>query len=193
MTINSRQKKFSQKLSEIPFNIIVAMDDKFGIGRDGKLPWHLPADMKHFKDITTHVDSPGKQNVVLMGRKTWDSLPEKFRPLPQRINVVLSRWKNLVLPSGVWQIKQFAEIDELLRTQLRGLTKKVFVIGGAEVFRIATQTLSNYRLYITHIAGDFECDTFFPGEKLSQYQKISQTPTMVENSIEYFFAEYRNT
>jgi len=80
------------------FSIVVAVDSEFGIGKVGTLPWHLPADMKHFKTVTTHNAS---DNVVIMGRKTWDSIPEKFRPLSQRLNIVISRQEDLILPQGV--------------------------------------------------------------------------------------------
>ena len=73
-----------------PFSIVVAIDSQHGIGKNNDLPWHLPADLKHFKFITTN-SAVGKRNVVVMGRKTWDSIPEKFRPLPNRTNVVLSK------------------------------------------------------------------------------------------------------
>ena len=70
-----------------PFSIVVAIDRAGGIGREGKLPWNLPADMARFKEITQGEGG----NAVIMGRKTWDSIPEKFQPLPGRLNVVLTR------------------------------------------------------------------------------------------------------
>ncbi len=188
--LNSTPQKVTLQSPEIIFNVIVAMDEKFGIGKDGKLPWHLPADLKHFKGITTRVDNPGKQNVVIMGRKTWDSLPAKFRPLPNRINVVLSRQKNLPLPQGVRQIRKLEEIFDLMGSEFSGLAEKVFVIGGAEVFQQVIQGFPKIRLYVTHIAGDFKCDTFFPGVQLSQYQSVSKTPAQIENSLSYIFVEY---
>lgn len=72
-------------------NLIVAMDSAGGIGRDGQLPWHLPADFKQFVRLTKTTVDPAKRNAVLMGRKCWQGIPAKFRPLAGRLNVVLSR------------------------------------------------------------------------------------------------------
>ena len=75
-----------------PFHVVVAATkDEMGIGLDGALPWRLPKDMAYFKSITSQVDEPGARNAVVMGRKTWESIPAKFRPLPGRLNVVLSK------------------------------------------------------------------------------------------------------
>lgn len=79
-----------------PINIIVAMDSRGGIGKNGKLPWKLPKDMAYFHKLTTTTVDPKKINAVLMGRKNWESIPSKFRPLKGRINVVLSRKVELL-------------------------------------------------------------------------------------------------
>jgi dihydrofolate reductase/thymidylate synthase len=73
-----------------PVKVIVAATASGGIGRGGTLPWRIPADMAFFKATTLATSAPGKQNAVIMGRKTWASIPAKFRPLPGRLNVVLS-------------------------------------------------------------------------------------------------------
>ena len=79
------------------FQIVVAATrDEMGIGLDGALPWRLPKDMAYFKAVTSRVDEPGARNAVIMGRKTWESIPAKFRPLPGRLNVVLSASGALV-------------------------------------------------------------------------------------------------
>jgi len=78
-------------LFHAPLNLIVGYTfNKQGIGKDGKLPWHIPEDMAHFKSITTPSDNPTNYSIVIMGRKTWDSIPDKFKPLENRYNVVLS-------------------------------------------------------------------------------------------------------
>src|SRR5262245_10605196 len=87
----------------VPFDIVVATDMNSGIGKDGQLPWNLPGDLRHFKDVTSRAKSPLKKNAVIMGRKTWEALPDKFRPLPGRVNLVLTHNKKLSFPPGVLQ------------------------------------------------------------------------------------------
>ena len=93
----------------IPFNIIVAVDSKNGIGKKGNLPWSFSADMKRFKEITSTTKDKSKQNAVVMGRKTWNSIPEKFRPLPGRLNLVLTRSQQLFFPVDVMKANSLPE------------------------------------------------------------------------------------
>src|SRR5271169_1690094 len=95
-----------------PFSIIVAFDSQYGIGKKGGLAWKLPLDLKHFKEITTTVADPAKKNAVIMGRKTWESLPPKFQPLPGRVNLVLSKEGGINLPSEVLSSQS---LDEALK------------------------------------------------------------------------------
>jgi hypothetical protein len=94
-----------------PIIAIVACTRDGGIGKEGKLPWKLSGDMAYFKRVTLDTeDVPGARNAVIMGRKTWESIPNSFRPLPGRLNVVLSRNpKSINLPDGVvvWTLKAF--------------------------------------------------------------------------------------
>ena len=102
----------------VNFSLVVAVDSNNGMGRAGALPWHLPGDMKHFKEITTRTESPDKKNVVVMGRKTWESLPGKFQPLPERINVIMTRQEDFS-EDDVIVVKSFAglwkTLDEIFR------------------------------------------------------------------------------
>lgn len=174
----------------IPLHIIVAVDEKNGIGKDGGLPWHLPADLRHFKEITLRTSASLKRNAVIMGRKTWESIPVQFRPLPGRINLVLTRDRGLVLPEGVWKVESFENAIKQLNSQpLCRQIETVFVIGGGEVFKTALSRFNIEKIHLTKIVGDFKCDTFFPamGEN---FQLISTSKTFQEASFPYYFAEF---
>ena len=156
----------------IPFNIIVAVDEEFGIGKEGGLPWHLPGDMKFFKEITTKTEDAQKKNVVIMGRKTWESIPARFRPLPGRINCVLSRNKDFPLPDDVLRAESLEAALKALGGEARESIDKVFIIGGAQIFLLALRMLECQKIYMTQIALDFQCDSFFPSD-LTGFEKIS--------------------
>jgi dihydrofolate reductase len=176
---------------KILFSIVVAVDENFGIGRGGLLPWNLPGDMKYFKEITTQGCEGGAVNAVIMGRKTWESIPEKFRPLPGRLNMVLSRGPEMSLPAGVIQISGLDEALTFLE-QGNGLRlNKVFVIGGGEIFKTALVHPACERLYITHIQKNFDCDRFFPPLP-SAFYETSRSGIFQEKEIRYFFSVYTN-
>lgn len=126
--------------------IIAAMDEEKAIGRDGKIPWHYPEDMKHFKEKTTGYS-------VLMGRKTYESLPEDFRPLPDRENIVLTRSD----PEFNESVKVVNSLEEAYQS---AENEKLFIAGGASVYK---QTLKDAdRMILTKIPETHDGDTFFP-------------------------------
>jgi dihydrofolate reductase len=116
------------------------------IGRDGNLPWHLPEDMKHFRSLTAGA-------TVLMGRRTWESLPPRFRPLPGRRNLVLSRTLQSDPQDGV---EPFPD----LRQALAAVSGDVWVMGGAAVYRAALPFAD--RIVVTEIRELFDGDTYAP-------------------------------
>ena len=174
----------------ILFNIIVAVDNQNGIGKSGQLPWVLSADLKYFKDLTTKTQSPLKKNAVIMGRKTWDSIPVKFCPLPGRINIVLSRNDQLVLPAVVLQFGNLEEVfKEIEMGRLKNDVESVYVIGGQQIFKEALKQKNCQRIYITHIHHSFNCDTFFPPYK-DLFIERQSSPVQKEGSIFYHFSVY---
>ena len=122
---------------------IVAMDRNRAIGKGGTLPWHFPEDLKFFKETTSG-------GTILMGRKTFDSIG---KPLPKRRNLVLSR--SMEPREGVEIIRSLEELGSLFQPE-----DQVFVIGGAEVFKMLLPGLD--ALYVTHVDGDYEGDAFMP-------------------------------
>ncbi len=166
------------------FSIIVAMDSQRGIGKGGLLPWHLSADLKHFKKVTTEA-APGKRNAVVMGRKTWESIPERFRPLPGRLNIVLTRSAQYDLPGEVMRGSGLEEV--LLKISQMLDINHVFVIGGALVYGEAIQLPQCYRLYVTVIDQVFDCDAFFP-EIPQIFQQVSSSGPFLERGTSACFS-----
>jgi dihydrofolate reductase len=133
---------------------VVAMDESRVIGINGALPWRLPADMAHFRALTTG-------NVVVMGRKTWDSLPPAFRPLPGRTNVVVSRTPSqLDLPEGVLRAASpEAGVAMACEVAAKNCTS-IWIIGGAELYRSLLPRCDE--VHVTVVAGQHEGDAWLP-------------------------------
>ena len=127
--------------------IVAAVAANGCIGKDGKLVWRNKEDMAHFVELTT-----GK--VVIMGRKTWESIPPKFRPLPDRTNVVVTRNRNYALPDNVMSATSLEEA--LHRYRLNDM----MIIGGSKIYAAAIGKADC--LELTEIAADLDGDTFFP-------------------------------
>lgn len=159
------------------FQLVVAATRNLGIGKDGSMPWKLPADMAYFKELTTRTRDSARQNAVIMGRKTWESIPSKFRPLPGRINVVLSRSATHtennsdvvnardVGPGtkGVYTVDSLESALALCSSpELADKVENVFVIGGGQVYQEAIASPNCSAIHLTRIEEDYECDTFFP-------------------------------
>lgn len=168
------------------FSIIVAVDEKMGIGIKNDLPWHLSTDLKQFAAITK--DAPeGKQNAVIMGRRTWESLPEKYRPLKGRVNVVLTRNSaDYVVPNGCLVAHSLEDALEIISSFV---AHKIFVIGGAQLFREAVQHSSFTEIYITRILQTFSCDVFFPTIP-NTFKKVAESPVHEEKGIKFQFERW---
>lgn len=126
------------------YQVVVAATKDMGIGKDGKLPWKLPSDLKFFKDVTLTTSDSGKKNAVIMGRKTWESIPLQNRPLPGRLNVVLTRSGSfdIATAENVVICGSLTSALELLAASPYCLSiEKVFVIGGGQIFRCRTYFL----------------------------------------------------
>jgi dihydrofolate reductase/thymidylate synthase len=109
-----------------------------GIGKNGALPWKLPGDLKYFKELTMATSDPSKKNAVIMGRKTWESIPPKFRPLPGRLNVILTSSGSsdyAIVENVVVCGSLDASLKLLASTPYSLIIEKAFVIGGGQVLR----------------------------------------------------------
>ena len=158
-------------------SLIVAMDQNRGIGKDNDLMWHLPAEMRFFTETT-------KGHIVVMGRKNYDSIPLKYRPLPNRENVILSRNSNF----DAGDCKVFTSIDDCLIHFAEETERTVFIIGGGQIYNEAINHPRLEEMYITEINHAFEPDTFFPvfdetkwkKESILQYQADEKNPQSFE-------------
>ena len=145
------------------------------IGIDNRLPWHLPADLKHFKALTLG-------HTVIMGRKTWESLPAKFRPLPGRRNIVVTRDSNYHAEGAVVALSLPAAIAA-------AGSGEAFVIGGAELYAAALPLAD--RLQLTEIDAAFEGDTWFPSIDPHDWRETARETHRDEAGFDYAFVTYQ--
>lgn len=167
------------------FSVVVAVDGEGGIGKNGSIPWHIPTDLKHFQSLTTS----GDVNVVIMGRKTWDSLPRK--PLPKRINFIISTTMepqhNTNEPFCVFSTLQ----DALNKTQEMSSNTNVYVIGGQNLYKEALENPLCKMVHVTQVNEKFKCDTFFPLDALHNRFILEYEGSInLHNGIEYLFRRY---
>lgn len=126
------------------------MDSERGIGKNNDLMWHLPKDMKFFKDTT-------QGQIVVMGRKNYDSIPEKYRPLPNRLNVILTRNKDFEAPDCL----VFHSLEDCLSYFKEETERTVFIIGGGEIYQMALASNVIDEMFITHVHHHYDAETFF--------------------------------
>ncbi len=159
-------------------SIIAAIGTNNELGKDNQLLWNLPEDMKHFRETT-------RGHTVIMGRKTFESIG---RPLPNRRNIVITRDTTYTHP-GIEVVHSLKEAYDLI-----GATdEEVFIIGGAQLYSEAI--LRADKLYITHVDGSFEADTFFPEISCEDWERVTTESHMRDNehAHDYTFTIYQKT
>lgn len=141
----------------------------------GAMPWHLPEDLKHFRELTNG-------HVVVMGRRTWESLPERFRPLPNRRNIVISRNPDYTAAG--------AEVFGSIATAHAACpnAEKFFIIGGGELYRQAIDDADG--LELTEIHQAFDGDTTFPSFAQESWQQLYRDCRRSESGLEFDFVSY---
>lgn len=189
------------------FSIVVATDLNLGIGKDNTLPWRIKKDMNYFKDLTieknpeeikkkyeiwdgeNYIPAIFNQNsignAVIMGRKTWDSIPLKFRPLDKRRNRIVSGTMEEPNKSETFDI--FRDFNSsIIETEAAAYITNIYVIGGTEIYRQAIEHPQCSRIYQTVIYKEFDCDTFFPDPRVN-FQEIASSTRYEENGLEFQF------
>ena len=159
-------------------NAIVAVNNKWGIGKNGKLLYHIPEDMAFFKKMT-------KEKVVIMGRKTLESLPGG-KPLPDRTNIVLS--STMQPTDGLILCRDMAQLDNAVANYD---TDDIFVIGGGEVYKALLPACK--KAFVTRVIDYKESDTKFPNlDKDPGWELVYSSELREHNGIRYCFSTYEN-
>jgi dihydrofolate reductase len=156
-------------------SLIAALTRNRVIGKNNDLPWHLPDDMRYFMNTTLG-------HAVIMGRKNFDSLPPKFKPLKDRYNIVISAQREYKA-TGAAVVSSWEEaLQEATKNSARN---EIFVIGGAQIYTLALPHAD--RLYLTEIDADVEGDTFFPGYDKSEWLEKSRKHHIKDEKHAYSF------
>ncbi|MFA5770179.1 MAG: dihydrofolate reductase [Patescibacteria group bacterium] len=168
-------------------SIIAAIGKNRELGKDNKLLWHIPEDFKRFKDITSG-------HVVIMGRKTYESLPKKFRPLPNRVNIVITRDINYKV-DGVMVYHSLEEAVKITNYKLQITNKfqisnfkfdEIFIIGGASIYEQGIKYAD--KLYLTLVDKEYpDADAFFP--EYGEFGEASVVGEGEEGGVKYKFIE----
>ena len=158
---------------------IVAVDNDWGIGFNGELLERIPEDLKRFKELTSG-------NVVIMGRKTWDSLPTK--PLPNRTNIVISNQKSAILNDLTVRLSL-----KNIKEGINKITYDVFIIGGGQIYKELLPYCD--KVYVTKIFKSHESiDTYFPNlDEMENWKPIEKSPIYDYKDIQYQFWQYDKT
>lgn len=158
-------------------SIIAAVADNYAIGKSNNLPWHLPADLKHFRQLTTG-------HAVVMGKRTYESLPNG--PLPNRRNIILTSIMSEGVNKGYFEADSLEDAVYLCEHE-----EEVFIIGGATVYAQCIHKVDT--MYITWVHHEFTADTFFPNIDLEEWEELSREKFLADekNLYSYSFVEYK--
>jgi len=159
-------------MTPLRLSILVAMAKNRVIGRDNRLPWHLPADLKHFKFLTMG-------QTIVMGRKTYESIG---KPLPGRANIVITRQMDYEIPGAV--VVNSLEDALLVCEETSTIDTENFIIGGEKLYQQTIKICQ--RMYITEIQSNFDGDVFFPQFDPGDWEEM-QRDKHVDGNLEYHF------
>lgn len=171
-------------------NMIVAFCKNRGIGFKNKIPWHIQNELTYFKKKTSN----GNNNVVIMGRKTWESLPKK--PLKNRKNIILSNSlnnNNLEEYDDTISISNFESLNETIEKSLNDTigNQKIWLIGGKSIYDYYIEDPKLEKIYVTYINNKFKFDVQFP-EIPNHFNIISNSERLNDNDINYYYKIYKN-
>jgi len=169
-------------------SIIVAVNNKNGIGYKGDLLYRLKKDMNFFKNKTISTKNINKKNAVIMGRNTWESIPDKFKPLADRLNIILTKNNIKKLELNTEKYSENVLVFDSLDNSLDVLYKmdnieNIFIIGGSKLYNEAINRDDCNKIYLTLVNDDCEFDTDFPKIDKKKFKLINCNETINENAI----------
>lgn len=154
-------------------SLIVAAAKNGVIGKNNNLIWHLPKDMRFFKETTLN-------HHVIMGRKNFESIPHKYRPLPNRTNIVITRQTNYKADGSV----VVNSVEAALEIAKENGDKEPFIIGGGQIYKLALEANLVDRIYLTKVHHTFDGDTFFP-ELNNKWKEVNKTVNKADGKHAY--------
>lgn len=169
--------------------MIVATDKHGGFSKDNEIPWRISEDFAHFRRITTHTDSPQKQNAVIMGRITFKTTGI----LKNRINIVLSKFPIHTREADAGKFFRCNSLEKAVELAKQMECQTIFIIGGERVYSDALETLPVNTIYITRIDSDYQCDTFFPELKESPFICVEKLHGGKDGMTDYWFETWKRT
>jgi dihydrofolate reductase len=162
-------------------NLIVAIDEEFGIGKNNSIPWHISEDLKNFKRLTIN-------NVCIMGRNTWTSLPSQFQPLPNRKNIIISK-KFVEKPNYFTKFHEVfltSTLEEAIAISKKLFpNKEIYIIGGSKVYQESIISNLIDKFIVTHVKGNHKASIKLPFIDFSKYKSKEILSGNNFNIVEY--------
>lgn len=188
----------SEMAAKIAYELMGAVDLNMGIGKDGHLPWKIKSEFEYYGRITSTTQDPTKKNVLVMGRRCWEDVPESDRPLFGCINFIMtsskldvSKYQNVHVFSG-WEPLE----KKLLETEFQKQYERVWIAGGTNIYADAMKSKYFHRVYLSRVQNAYECDTWFPPlvdhVKRVTDQNVPQG-VQEENGVKWEVEVYENT
>ena len=176
----------------ISIQAAVAVTPSYGIGKAGKLPWQqvghrYSKDLKYFQKVTTQTSDPNKKNAVIMGRVTWESIESKYKPLPNRVNVVLSSNVAYTTISSTDEVLYATSLQDAMNKLTNdSRIENAVVIGGAKLFEEAMMHPLCTGFHVTFVDHEYDCDTFLTDATIAKLKTLtprSVSDIIVENEV----------
>ncbi len=164
-------------VAKMIISLIVAIAENNVIGKDNDLIWHLPNDMKFFKEKTLN-------HHIITGRRNYVSIPEKYRPLANRTNIVLTRQTDFKEDGCVIS----HSLEDAIAYAKENNETELFIIGGGQIYKEALEKELIDRMYITHVNQQFDGDTFFPEINTEKWNKVSETNNSADKKHLYSYS-----